>query len=92
VVNSAKISIQIQQDEFRGFASCSCQFQSFNSRVSVKWPLLKPDWLLSRVLLCKKGRDLFENDLFKCISNEWKKVFNFVDELWGWYQCEDRCW
>jgi len=26
VVNSAKINIQIQQDEFWGIASCPCQF------------------------------------------------------------------
>ncbi len=65
MVNCVKSSRQIQQDEYRGFGSCSCQSQGLSvteSRaVSVEWPLLKPDWLLSRMLFCARNRESWLN-------------------------------
>jgi len=40
---------------------------------------LKPDFLLStEVVLCKKGRDLVENNSFKCFRDEWKNEYRSV--------------
>ncbi len=64
MVNCVKGSRQIQQDEYRGFGSCPCQSQASvteSRAVSVEWPLLKPDWLLSRMLFCERNRESWLN-------------------------------
>ncbi len=46
--------------------------------VSVEWPLLKPDWLLSRRLFCARNKELVEHNSLKCLSNEWKQGYRSV--------------
>ncbi len=41
--------------------------------VSVEWPLLKPDWLLSRMLFCARNKESWLNTTHSCLCNEWKK-------------------
>ncbi len=38
--------------------------------VSVECPLLKPDWFLSRRLLCVRKAETWLNNSFKCFYNE----------------------
>ncbi len=64
MVNCVKGSRQIQQDEYRGLeaALASLRASVTESRaVSVEWPLLKPDWLLSRMLFCARNRESWLN-------------------------------
>jgi len=37
--------------------------------------------VVQEIVLCKKGRDLVEDDSFKCFSNEWKKGYRSVGLL-----------
>ncbi len=67
--NCVKGSRQIQQDEYEDLeaALASLRASVTESRaVSVEWPLLKPDWLLSRMLFCaRKQRELVEHNSLK---------------------------
>ncbi len=51
--------------------------------VSVEWPLLKPDVVVQKVVLCKKQRELVEHNSLKCLSNEWKQVCGFLKVLFS---------
>jgi len=35
--------------------------------------------VVQEVVLCKKGRDLVENNSFKCFHDEWKKGYRSVE-------------
>ncbi len=64
MVNCVKSSRQIQQDEYRDLeaALASLKASVTESRaVSVEWPLLKPDWLLSRRLFCARNKESWLN-------------------------------
>ncbi len=38
-----------------------------NRAVSVEWPLLKPDWLLSRRLFCARNKESWLNTTRSCV-------------------------
>ncbi len=42
-----------------------------SSAVSVEWPLLKPDCLVSSLLFCE--RNLVEDNSIECFHYEWKE-------------------
>ncbi len=43
-----------------------------SSAVSVEWPLLKPDCLVSSLLFCERNNETCDN-LFDCFLYEWKE-------------------
>ncbi len=63
---SGKISV----DDFESALANLRSSTTESKAVSVECPLLKPDWLLSRRLLCVRKAETWLNNSFKCFYNE----------------------
>ncbi len=73
MVDRIKSSRQIQQYKYKDLEAILASLRSSTTEskaVSVKCPLLKPDWLLSRRLFCVRKAVTWLNNSFKCFCNE----------------------
>jgi len=83
MVNCVKGSSRMRSEDLEAFIARLRASITASRAVSVECPLLNQTGGCQEVVLCKKDRDLVENNSFKCFHDEWKKGYWSVIFLMG---------
>ncbi len=74
VSKAAERSSRMRTDDLESAFAIRRASVTDSSAVSVEWPFLKPDCLVSSLLFCERNNETwFKDNSFECFGNEWKE-------------------